>query len=109
VERQVDPTDEEEQAMGKSLAIVVALVASMAASASAQQAPASGSAAAQPPDCAALIKQIRDQVGNRFDAGRHSAVDLAQQAEKLHNDKKSPECVAKAQEAQKAAGLVAAK
>jgi hypothetical protein len=56
-----------------------------------------------------LIKQIRDQVGNRFDAGRHSAVDLAQQAEKLHNDKKSPECVAKAQEAQKAAGLAAAK
>lgn len=64
------------------------------------QAPAPSS-----PNCAALIKQVRDQVGNRFDGGRHSAVTLAAQAEKLDKDKKPADCVAKVQEAAKAAGI----
>jgi hypothetical protein len=62
-------------------------------------------APAQAPDCAALIKQVRDQVGNRFDGGRHSAVALTAEAEKLHNDKKPADCAAKVQEAAKAAGI----
>jgi uncharacterized iron-regulated protein len=58
------------------------------------------------PDCTAMIKQVRDQVGNRFDGGRYTAQELAAAAEKLAADKKpAADCVAKAQEAAKAAGL----
>lgn len=62
-------------------------------------------APAPPLDCAALITQVRDQVGNRFDNGRHTAVDLAAQAEQHHRDKKPAECLAKVQDAGMAAGL----
>jgi hypothetical protein len=57
------------------------------------------------PDCAALIKEVRDQVGNRFAGGRHSAVALTADAEKLDNDKKPADCVAEVQEVAQAAGL----
>jgi len=62
-------------------------------------------APAPPPDCAALITRVRDQVGNRFDNGRHTAVDLAAQAEQHDKDKKPAECLARIQDAGQAAGL----
>ena len=55
--------------------------------------------------CPALIKQIRDSTGSRFDAGANSAKALANQAEQLHKDGKHAESVAKAEEAATAAGL----
>jgi len=55
--------------------------------------------------CPALIKQIRDAAGSRFDAGAASAKGLAAQAEELHKAGKHPEAVAKADEAAKAMGL----
>jgi hypothetical protein len=58
-----------------------------------------------PPDCPKLIQQVRDQVGNRFDAGRGAVLALAAEAEKLHSDKRTGECLAKVQEAAKAANL----
>ena len=84
--------------MVKDLALAIALAALAAGPALAQAPPA-------PPDCAALIRQVRDQVANRFDSGRHAAVDLAAQAETLHADKKPADCAAKVQDAAKAAGL----
>ena len=68
-------------------------------------APAFAQAPAPPPDCAALIRQVREQVGNRFDSGSQAATDLAAQAEKLLSDQKPVDCVAKVQEAAQAAGL----
>ena len=67
--------------------------------------PALAQAPGPPPDCAALIRQVRDQVANRFDSGSHAAVDLAAQAERLLSDQKPADCVAKVQEAARAAGL----
>ena len=55
--------------------------------------------------CPALIKQIREATGSRFDAGANSAKDLANQAEQLHKDGKHAESVKKAEEAAAAAGL----
>jgi hypothetical protein len=55
--------------------------------------------------CPALIKQIRDTTGNRFDAGANSAKDMANQAEQLHKDGKHAESVTKAEEAAAAAGI----
>lgn len=55
--------------------------------------------------CPALIKQIRDQTGNRFDAGSNSAKAMANAAEQLHKDGKHAESVKKAEEAAAAAGL----
>jgi hypothetical protein len=86
--------------MTKRALLAITLVGSMTGIALAQ-----APAPPPPPDCAALIKQVRDQVGNRFDGGRHSAVALAAEAEKLHGDKKPADCVAKVQEAAKAAGI----
>jgi len=88
--------------MAKSFLMGVTLVGLMVGGALAQ-APAQAPAPA--PDCAALIKQVRDQVSNRFDAGRYAAQDHAAAAEKLHNDKKPADCMAKVQEAAKAANL----
>jgi hypothetical protein len=55
--------------------------------------------------CPALIKQIRDAAGSRFDAGAASAKVLAAQAEELHKAGKHPESIAKSDEAAKAMGL----
>lgn len=55
--------------------------------------------------CPALIKQVRDGVGNRFDNAKYAALALADQAEKLHKDGQHEASVAKAEEAAKAAGL----
>ena len=79
--------------------VALALMAGTALAQTPAQAPAPA------PDCAALIAQVRDQVGNRFDGGRHTAIDLAAEAEKLHSAQKSADCVAKVQEAAKAAGF----
>jgi hypothetical protein len=56
--------------------------------------------------CPALIKQVRDGVGNRFDNAKYAALGLADQAEKLHKDGKHAESEAKAEEAAKAAGMM---
>jgi hypothetical protein len=55
--------------------------------------------------CPALIKQVRDGVGNRFDNAKYQALALAAEAEKLHNDGKHAESEAKAEAAAKAAGI----
>ena len=68
-------------------------------------APAFAQAPATPPDCAALIQQVREQVGNRFDSGSQAASDLASQAERLLGAQKPADCLAKIQEAAQAAGL----
>lgn len=65
-----------------------------------------GQTPASPPNCPALIQQVKDQVGNRFDSGRHAAIDLVTEAEKLNGDQKPADCVATVHEAAKAAGLV---
>jgi len=50
--------------------------------------------------CEGLILQIRRATSNRFDYSANRANDLADEAEKLLNDKNSPgACLAKAQEA----------
>jgi hypothetical protein len=69
-------------------------------------APAFAQTPAAPPDCAVLIQQVREQVGNRFDSGSQAAADLAAQAERLLGDQKPADCVAKVQEAAQAAGLI---
>lgn len=68
-------------------------------------APAFAQAPAVPPDCAALIRQVREQVGNRFDSGSQTAADLAAQAERLLGAQKPADCLARVQEAAQAAGL----
>ncbi len=86
--------------MTKIFPMAVTFVGLTVGSALAQQTPPPA------PDCTALIKQVRDQVGNRFDGGRYTAQGLAAEAEKLLSDKKpASDCVAKVQEAAKAAGL----
>ena len=84
--------------MVKHVALAVMLVTGLAGSALAQ-------APAPTPDCPALIQHVKDQVGNRFDSGRHAAIDLAAEAEKLHGDQNPADCVAKVREAAVAAGL----
>lgn len=56
-------------------------------------------------ECPALVKQVRDGVGTRFDNAKYQALALAADAEKLHADGKHAESVAKAEEAAKAAGI----
>lgn len=56
-------------------------------------------------ECPALVKQVKDGVGNRFDNAKYQALALAAEAEKLHADGKHVESVAKADEAAKAAGI----
>jgi hypothetical protein len=56
-------------------------------------------------ECPALVKQVRDGVGNRFDNAKYQALALAAEAEKLHADGKHAESVAKAEEAAKAGGV----
>ena len=84
--------------MVKTFALAITLTGLLAPAAFAQ-------APAAPPDCAAMIRQVRDQVANRFDSGSHAAADLAAQAEKLLGDRKPADCVAKVREAAQAAGL----
>ena len=93
--------------MAKSLVLTSVLVGSIVGSAAAQ-APAPAQA---PPaqTCAEMIKNIKDRVANRFDSGRHNAVALVSQAEALQKDNKEADCVAKAEEAHKAAGVAMAK
>lgn len=55
--------------------------------------------------CPALIKQVRDGVGNRFDNAKYTALGLADEAEKLHKEGKHAESEAKAEAAAKAAGI----
>jgi hypothetical protein len=62
-----------------------------------------GSASAS--QCPALIKQVTDATGNRLDAAGYSARQLAAEAQKLHNEGKHDESMAKAEEAAKAAGV----
>ena len=93
--------------MAESLVLAAVLGGSIVGSAFAQTPAPAQAPAAQ--DCAAMIKRVRDQVANRFDGGRHSALTLAGQAEALQKENKPADCVAKAQEAAKAAGLAAAK
>jgi hypothetical protein len=85
--------------MAKIFPIAITLVGVAVGAALAQAPPAQ-------PDCTAMIKRVRDQVANRFDAGRYAAQGLAAEAEKMLNDKKPvADCVAKVQEAAKAAGV----
>lgn len=56
-------------------------------------------------ECLALIKQVQDGVGNRFDNAKYQALALAAEAEKLHKEGKHAESVAKAEAAAKAAGI----
>jgi len=56
-------------------------------------------------ECPALVKQVRDGVGNRFDNAKYTALALAGDAEKLHSEGKHAESVEKAEAAGKAAGL----
>ena len=93
--------------MAASLVLASVLVGSIAGSALAQTPAPAQTPPAQ--DCPAMIKNVRERVANRFDAGRHSAVALASQAEALQKDNKPADCVAKAQEAAKAAGLALSK
>lgn len=93
--------------MAESLVLVAVLGGSIVGSAFAQTpAPAQ---APPTPDCAAMIKSVRDRVGNRFDAARYTAITLAAQAEALQRDNKVADCIAKAEEAAKAAGLALSK
>ena len=55
--------------------------------------------------CPALITQVRDGVGNRFDNAKYAALGLAAEAEKLHKDGNHAESEAKAEAAAKAAGI----
>ncbi len=55
--------------------------------------------------CPALIKQVRDGVGNRFDNAKYAALAFADEADKLHKDGKHAESEAKAEQAAKAAGI----
>ena len=84
--------------MVKKFALAIALTQLLSA-------PALAQAPASPPDCAALIRQVRDQVANRFDNGSQVATELATQAEKLLGDQKAADCLAKVAEAARAAGL----
>jgi hypothetical protein len=93
--------------MAQSLVVAAVLGGSIVGSAFGQKPAPAPAPTAQ--DCAAMIKRVRDQVANRFDSGRHSAVTLAGQAEALQKDNKPADCMAKAQEAAKAAGVAAAK
>jgi hypothetical protein len=89
--------------MAESLVLAVALVGSIVGNALAQTpAPAQ---TPPPPDCAAMIKSVNDRVANRFDTGRHTAVTLTGQAAAMHKDNKTADCMAKVEEAAKAAGL----
>jgi len=95
--------------MAQSLVLASVLVGSIVGSAFAQTpAPAPAQAPAAQ-DCQAAIKNVRDRVANRFDAGRYNAQNLANEAEALHRDNKTSDCLAKAEEAHKAAGLAMAK
>ena len=91
----------------ESLVLAAVLGGSIVGSAFAQ-APAP---AQTPPaqDCPAIIKNVRDRVANRFDNARHTALTLASQAEALQKDNKPADCMAKAEEAAKAAGIAMAK
>src|SRR5262245_66451601 len=95
--------------MAESLVLASVFVGSIVGSAFAQTpAPAPAQAPAAQ-DCQAAIKNVRDRVANRFDGGRYSAQNLANEAEALHRDSKTSDCLAKAEEAHKAAGLAIAK
>lgn len=93
--------------MAESLVLATVLVGSIVGSAFAQTPAPAQPAPAQ--DCPAMIKSVKDRVANRFDAGRHTALTLAGQAEALNKDNKAADCMAKAQEAAKAAGLAMSK
>jgi len=56
-------------------------------------------------ECPALVKQVKDGVGNRFDNAKYQALALAAESEKLHADGKHAESVAKAEEAAKVARI----
>jgi hypothetical protein len=56
-------------------------------------------------ECPALVKQVRDGVGNRFDNAKYQALALANESEKLHTEGKHAESVTKAEEAANVAGV----
>lgn len=56
-------------------------------------------------ECPLLHAQVATAVGNRFDAGAHTAKGLAAEGEKLHKDGKHVDSVKKYEEAAKAAGI----
>jgi hypothetical protein len=95
--------------MAESLVLASVLVGSIVGSAFAQTPAPAPAQAPTAQDCPAMIKNVRDRVANRFDAGRYNAQVLASQAEALHREDKVADCLAKVDEAHKAAGLAMAK
>lgn len=55
--------------------------------------------------CPALVKQVTDAAGNRFDAASHQAKALAAEADALHKAGKHADAEKKAEDAAKAIGV----